>query len=401
LAKKNLRKAIDFFLGIIYFETKLNKERNKKAPNGAKKIGQYMAHNKTAVDVIQSIHDTWHGLHETCEAITIDASGNAVLRQWDVSPVTLTDSGEDTGFRMLKCTDNGLRIGKPYNAGSYTPLLNSEFLDLIQNSIADIPGAKVTTCGSVCGRNRVFASVSLADLKDYAIDGHKFEPFLNFGNSFDMSACLFADTNSHDIVCDNTFRSALHHNGELVNAHIRHTKGMSAKIANLGKLIEAAIETHFNFAKDFERLLTMPCDVSRAESIFAGFLVSGKELSTRARNTIGGRLAVDHKDNLIDLFLNGKGNKGQSLADVFSATTDYYSHFSSGGDDAFKQFVSSEFGSGQNHKAEMFEILTTDKLAKVEQTGQALVASLLAKPITVTVQSASANVFADLLNKGN
>jgi hypothetical protein len=81
------------------------------------------------------------------------------------------------------------------------------------------------------------------------------------------------------------------------------------------------------------------------------------------------------------LFRGGAGNKGLTLADAFSAITDFYSH-ESAGEDKSKQFVSSEFGDGARSKREGMAFLTEclDKSARGAsiETGRKLVADFLA-----------------------
>ena len=85
------------------------------------------------------------------------------------------------------------------------------------------------------------------------------------------------------------------------------------------------------------------------------------EVSTRRENQV---------NRLTELFRTGKGNNGRDRSDVFGAVTDYYSHESAGGlENPWKQFESSEFGSGFTFKDRAFATLQsddeTDRLIKV------------------------------------
>lgn len=74
-----------------------------------------------------------------------------------------------------------------------------------------------------------------------------------------------------------------------------------------------------------------------------------KGLSSRATNTV---------DRLLELHTRGAGNKGESLADAFSAVTDYYTHFSSGKvENVYKQVLSSDYGAGQVAKNDFWKIV--------------------------------------------
>jgi len=64
---------------------------------------------------------------------------------------------------------------------------------------------------------------------------------------------------------------------------------------------------------------------------------------------------------LLKLHVHGKGNRGATLADSFSAVTDYYTHHSSGGDNHMRQVLSSEYGAGRDAKQEFFMVLSDEE----------------------------------------
>jgi hypothetical protein len=139
---------------------------------------------------------------------------------------------------------------------------------------------------------------------------------------------------------------------------VRHTKNAELKLPALATLIDKAVGVQAEFALEMDKLAGMKIAEDNASRLFAGFVGRkvaelDKGLSTRAYNT-----AV----RLDELFHAGKGNRGENLADAFSAATDYYTHESSGkaakgGDNRLKQLVSSEYGSGANNKAEFWTMV--------------------------------------------
>ena len=58
-----------------------------------------------------------------------------------------------------------------------------------------------------------------------------------------------------------------------------------------------------------------------------------------------------------ELFLSGRGNRGETLADAFSAVTDYYTHESSGGTNVMRQVMSSEYGAGNQNKQDFWQVV--------------------------------------------
>lgn len=343
-----------------------------------------MAHRIEEMDKIQTVTEAWHGLSEILEKIKLE---DCFLSQWDVEPVTLfgpdgqeiitagNEMEPGTGYKILRCTDNGAYIGKPFSPDSYTPINNARFLQLVRDSIS---GTKhqVVSVGSVCNRGRIFVSVKLAELEMFKAAGREFEPYLNLGTSHDMSCVLFVNTSNFATVCNNTFTANLTRNGKIVNARIKHTKNAPAKLENLPEVIDAAIGVQAEFAHALSTLAKESCNMARAERIYTGFLVKGslEELADRENGPISTR-TQNQINRLGELFVNGKGNRGKDLSDCFSAITDYYSHESAGGANRMKQFTSSEFGSGLRKKVEFWDTIRDEKsLAQTETRGEKILA---------------------------
>jgi hypothetical protein len=155
-----------------------------------------------------------------------------------------------------------------------------------------------------------------------------------------------------------------------IRARVRHTKNAAFKLPALANLIDKAIGVQGEFALAMDKLAKVK--VSKPEPLFAGFLArdvvdTSKGLSTRSQNIT---------TRLVELYSKGAGNRGENLADAFSAVTDYYSHESSGKENRMKQLVSSEYGSGQNAKADFWAIVNNeDKVDETIQHGEKLLAA--------------------------
>lgn len=306
-----------------------------------------MAHEITSIDKQQGTFQAWHGLTEIIENLSLR---NNWLRQWDVTPrkMTLID-GTETPYSMLVASDNpSIQIGVPF-ADSYTPITNAMFLDTLGESILGIDGLNLDSVGSVCGRGKIFASFKIAE-GNRTIGGRTFETYLNFGSSHDKSAPFWFNTSNICTVCANTFGMNLtaEKSKDGLAGKVRHTKNAAIGLGNVAGIIEKAMGAQAEFNAIFSALDSMPASEETANRAFAGFIGKGEEMSTRSANQV---------DRLTALFNTGKGNRGETMADVFSAVTDFYSHESSGGDDRMKQFVSSEFGSGAEKKSEFFSLL--------------------------------------------
>ena len=180
-----------------------------------------MAHRKFEHDEIEGTSLFWHGLNIVREEITL---ADNCLRKWDLVPTPLyfadgtpafSEENEDgkvsPQWTLARCTDKpSLQIGAPYNPATFRPISNSEFLKLVEDSIAGTDH-KIVSVGSVRNRGRVFLSVELKGMEKFKAGGREFSAFLNFGNGHDKSSVLWLNTSNTCTVCDNTFSMNLFH----------------------------------------------------------------------------------------------------------------------------------------------------------------------------------------------
>lgn len=325
-----------------------------------------MSHEIRQHDLQQGRTMAWHGLTDIHPDLSL-SHPEFFLKKWDVEEVSVAIRRKGQFVKMPGAWStllvdlnagkvnaegkeeelNPLFVSPPFDRETYTPLPNREFLRLIGESLKGLGLSDgVESAGSVFDRRRVFASILLPGMEEQELGHRKFRNFLNFLNSFDQSTPFLANTSNVCTVCNNTFTANLSAGGTLV----KHTKNMPERLAKLPDVISEALTVHREFANDFLSLESVTLGKDDAESLFAAFVVANGGLSTRAHNTVA---------RLVQLFGNSSvGNRGQTLADVFSALTDYYSHESSGGDDRLKQFESSEFGSGMRSKQEAMQWLS-------------------------------------------
>lgn len=331
-----------------------------------------MGHNIQKRDIQTGIEMGWHGLTNVVGKITrencgilygmekqrlqlLDANGKIVTKEEEI----FNKKKEIIGYRTVPASDyftivsldDGLPIGGPVMSG-YELISNGQMFDMIEEALAGT-SHEIVSIGSIGNREKVFASIKLND--KIVAAGRETQDVLNIlwghGGKFGVTA----RSSFTVVVCQNTFNASLSEKADF-RLNVKHTAGSVAKIQNMAK----AIDAHFGVAAEFkaamDSLAAQTVTEASAKEIFAGFIVREteiEEVSTRSQNQV---------NRLSELFKSGKGNRGQNFADVFNAITDYYSHESSGGDDKFKQFESSEFGAGNRAKTEAFDLLTGEKV---------------------------------------
>lgn len=335
----------------------------------------------------------WHNLTRVNADLAISSEGFYLL-QWDAEPVkvqirrkgqfvSLPGGAWETLLCDVPARDEGtgdlipeggmvpLFLSPPFDSRTYHVLTNKAFLKLIADSLNALGiSDAVESCGSVFDRRRTFVSIELPEFGEQTLGHRTFRNYLNFINSFDQSVPFLANTSNTCTVCNNTLVANLASGGCLV----KHTKNMPDRLVKLPDVISEAIKWHKDFANDFLSLESVTISKQDALSLFVSFVAAGDSLSTRAKNTA---------ERLAQLFgCETVGNRGATLADVFSAITDFYSHESSGGSDKLKQFQSSEFGSGATTKRQAIAWLVPfirDGYSEEVETGRKLLSEYLAK----------------------
>ena len=317
-------------------------------------------------DELTTATQTWNS--KEIAPITLRDPARSVLARFEYVPQA--GEGAFTGYSRLVCSDNGKPVGKPF-AGSYGLLNNDGFMGVIETicAVLDKLGLKwsIATTGSLMERERTFCAIQLAEGGEVVIGGRVFKAFLNCLNSIPSnSGCTvtFAN-NTFCVCCRNTFAHVLQNkNGEKFHAAIKHTKGMKAALADIPVLVEAYFANNNALFANLKAFSVFPVGLVDAENYFTAFigrtlkgeLTDKTELKTRSANIV---------ETLQGLFVKGKGNNGETALDLFSAVTEFYTHFSAGeSEDRLKQYTSSEVGDGYVNKGEFYQWLVKHAQSK-------------------------------------
>lgn len=313
-----------------------------------------MAHNIQNRDIQTGIKQAWHGLTNIVESVTRENSG--IDYDMDTVPlyIKLPDGSEvETDHRQIISLDDNLPVGKPVSE-TYCVISNTRIWDMIESALS---GTKheVVSVGTVADRSKGFISVKLDE--SFTAASRATEPFLNLLWGHGGNISLMARTGFIVTVCENTFNANMGRRGGDLSLSIKHSLNALGRVEDMAKAIDAYCGVVAEFKQAMNTLESVACDEENARKIFHGVLApdtfeKNLTVSTRQRNTV---------DRLISLYATGRGNTGSNLADVFNASTDYFTHESSGGKDLMKQFVSSEFGAGNNQKAMFYDMLTNEE----------------------------------------
>lgn len=320
-----------------------------------------MSHNIGKYDRQEGTEMAWHRLTNIKENIEADDN---FLTEWDVEKRHMFNpDGTVSEYCRITCTDQPLFIGDPVHKDTYGLITNKDFLEIVNECLLSVSGAKIRSIGSINDRGRIFASVSIPDLPEFKGAGREFRAYLNFLNSYDKSSPFVVNASNICVVCNNTFTcELLDTNNKVFRATIRHTKNALSRLEDIDQMIDAYVGTQQRFKCLMDNFETKPVAVFEARRFFVGFSSDKIEKpSTRLLNKA---------DRLTGLFVNGRGNRGETMADAFSAITDYYTHESSGGDNVGRQIASSEFGFGADMKRKALDVMSDqDKFEDVVEKG--------------------------------
>jgi hypothetical protein len=314
-----------------------------------------MSHGITKRDRQEARHMGWHNLTQINENLDLK---NNWLTKWDIQEVGLKTVGDvEVPFKILTGTDDNEVIGKPF-AGTYTPVSNKAFLDMIGEAIGGVKGAVIESVGSVNNRGRVFVSISIKGMDKFKVGKREFMDYLNFGNGHDQTSAVWANASNICTVCDNTFSMNLNADQE-VKIKVKHSKDVVARLENISEVIDAYAGTQAKFKAEFERLMNEPIKIGNARELFAGWMI--RSSGGNQERDLGPK-TLTKVERLTDLFQIGRGNGGENRADAFSAVTDYFTHESTrnAGRNVARQVFSSDFGLGRTAKSDFWNVIRND-----------------------------------------
>jgi Domain of unknown function (DUF932) len=329
-----------------------------------------MSHCIQPDDYIKSVGDTWHGLdipgeHKERGLIIREDMGSALFPIIEGSPSITMEDGTtiliegqkglvaDFRHREQEFQDRSLPFS-PYKflaapGKDYHVFENSDVFKAAEDAIGE-SGAKIVTCGTLSGCKVFFLTIDIGNTQLIASNGDKFESYLNLITSHDGTLALQAYDSSTRIVCMNTLKYSLNTAGDL-GFTFKHTKGNAGKFENFGRFANAILENRNTFMEAYNGLLTIPMSELECKYLVSGFLAGESEkLSTNAYNKA---------NSIADFFRLGKGNKGESMADVLNGFTEFYTSGDGTGKTASiaEKVSSANFGNASEWKAEFFDLL--------------------------------------------
>jgi phage/plasmid-like protein (TIGR03299 family) len=289
-----------------------------------------MAHDLTQnekgeTEFFSAVTKGWHRLGQTSDRqLTAQEAIKEARLDWEVEQVPVY---HQAGDELLEVPDQYCVRRKD----NYRPLsIMTKRYQVIQNHETfafadDIVGsgqAVWDTAGSISGGRVVFMQVELPGrlfLKSNP-DDQTVKKVL-FVNSHDGSKALMGMITPVRVVCQNTLNAALA--GDRSNQFkVYHRKNFQSRKDEAAKVLGLASA----FYDDLQFVMDSLAEQQVTSSYVEGFVnalmpATKEEVSTRTEN---------RRNQITNLFQNGRGNNGETKWDLFNAVTEYVDHHSVG-----------------------------------------------------------------------
>jgi len=227
---------------------------------------------------------------------------------------------------------------------SYHPYQNYELMELLYK-VSNKTGLPIKNGGMFRNGEKVFVQLKSNDLK---LGADKVEGYITGINSFDGSTSLAFGNTNITISCQNTFFSAY----KEVSNKIRHTKYMEAKIDEICKRLENAVDEEKVIFNNILKLSEVKIDDKVRDLVTRSLFNIDRQVDLNDMDAIS--TVTRNKMTRFFIDLNGEvTQKGDNLWGLFSGVTKYTTHNLSKGDNSEAKF----FGVYGNRERQIFSEL--------------------------------------------
>ena len=263
---------------------------------------------------------------------------------WEVQPIELFTGELQSvdSHKGIKRADTGEILGVV--GKNYTPIQNTDAFAFFDTIVEEF-GAKYRYGGEIKGGKRIFLQAQL-NHHDFEIGngGDQISTYITLANSHDGSGSFKAFFTPIRLFCANQLNRALKHAQTTVS--LRHTMSIDSRYQEAMQVFNLSVGAIDEFRVKAEYLNNKLVDVKMVNQLIDSILDidAGDEISSRKQN---------NKEQIIELFENGKGNYGQNAWHLYNGVTEWVDHFR-GTDNS--RINSKLFGSGASIKGKAFDL---------------------------------------------
>lgn len=235
---------------------------------------------------------------------------------------------------------------------SYGPIQNSQIWEALHRSLNgfdfDITGGGYTHNGG-----RVFLQVDLGQSKDFTVHGEDFRNYVTLYSSHDGSSAFEVFDTSVRIICENTLQASRRHGGKRFKLRVKHTSNVQFRFENMMVSLEKIFATRRKTFMDLNHLNEIMMEQHELRDWAVGFFNTANKLTGQA----SGKAA-----EAVRLAERGIGNRGETAYDMLNGVTEMLTHGRQNTKrDKGDLFITSEFGSAADQKANAFDGLLNNR----------------------------------------
>ncbi len=267
---------------------------------------------------------------KTIEEVLDLANGNWVAQEQEI--MTQTGLSIDTHKSLVKSSDNSI-LGVV--GSNYAPINNSTAFALFDTVVKQSKG-QFTNYHEINNGSRVIVEATLGKFE--AKVGDIVEKRVKMINSFNGTNPFTISFEGYRLVCENGMTRA----EKSACIKVRHTKNHDNKIQEALRVLGYADHSYERFQDQCQVLAQKTLNVAMVDQFL-------KDLYKINENEKESKQFTKKRDTILDLFENGKGNKGETAWDLYNGVTEYYDHFQ--GNNKEKSLASNLVGNNSKFKA--------------------------------------------------
>ena len=213
------------------------------------------------------------------------------------------------GFQNVRNADNeSLAI-----MGNQFRLMQPEsFLDIIGESLTGLP-FKIAFAASLNNERSYMVGVEILGLSEFSIGNEEHRQFQVYGYAVDGSVSRFTSPLLERIFCSNQFSMIV----AKACGRAKNTEGGAAKYKRIIDQIGELEKIQRGYIEAVEILGNSAVGTDTARRFIAGMIATGDKLSKQGQNLT---------EDIYGRFTNGIGTHGRTMADLFNAFTERYTH---------------------------------------------------------------------------
>lgn len=230
----------------------------------------------------------------------------------------------------------------------YGIIQNSQIWEALHRSLEGVPFT-VVGGGYTHGGGRVFLQVKLTGEADTLVNGDPFDSHITLYSSHDGSSAFeIFDTNVR-IICQNTLQASRRHGGKRFKLSVKHTSQVQFRFEDMLSQLDKILAVRQRTFRDMHYLNEIFMDNEEIKQWAMGFFNVKKTETPQARTKA---------EEVARLSREGLGNIGVSAYDALNGVTEMLTHGTAGKRrENGAQFLSSEFGTNANVKAQALDLL--------------------------------------------